>query len=185
MAGLVAGRRAGIAAWVALVGCAPAANWLIQHWGTVCIPNGPCLIPVGFGLMAPSGVLLIGLSFALRDIVHDRLGAAWSGAAILAGAAASLPFTPPALAFASGLSFVLSETADLAIYAALRERSPALAVLVSGLVGALADSVAFGWIAFGTVTWTAGLLLGKAYATLALAARRATRGRLRGRIAGP
>jgi uncharacterized PurR-regulated membrane protein YhhQ (DUF165 family) len=175
----------GVVCWLALVGCAPAANWLIQNWGTVCVPNGPCLIPVGFGLVAPSGVLLIGLAFALRDVVHDRLGAAWSGAAIVAGALASLPFTPPALAFASGLSFVLSESVDLGIYAALRDRFPALAVLASGLAGALVDSVAFGWIAFGTVTWTAGLLLGKAYATVVLAAWRATRGRLRGRIAGP
>ena len=178
MSGAVARKRAGLGAWLALVACAPAANWLIQHWGTACVPDGPCLIPVGFGLTAPSGVLLIGLAFALRDVVHDRLGASWSGAAILAGAAASLPFTPPALAFASGLSFVVSEGADLAIYAALRDRAPALAVLASGLVGALVDSVAFGWIAFGTVTWTAGLLLGKAYATVALAAWRGLRGRM-------
>lgn len=178
-------RGGGIVAWIALVACAPAANWLIQHWGTVCVPGGPCLVPVGFGLMAPSGVLLIGLAFALRDVVHDRLGAAWSGAAIVAGAAASLPFTPPALAFASGVSFLASEGADLAVYAALRQRFPALAVLASGLVGALVDSVAFGWIAFGTVAWTAGLLLGKAYATVALAAWRAARGRLHRRMAGP
>ena len=43
--------------------------------GTVCVPNGPCLIPVAPGLMAPSGVLLIGaadeierLRAALREI---------------------------------------------------------------------------------------------------------------------
>ena len=24
----------------------PAANWMIGHVGTVCVPNGPCLIPV-------------------------------------------------------------------------------------------------------------------------------------------
>ena len=38
----------------------PAANYLIGNVGTVCIPNGPCLIPVAPGLMAPSGVLMIG-----------------------------------------------------------------------------------------------------------------------------
>ena len=140
------------------------------------MPDGPCLVPVGFGLTAPSGVLLIGLAFALRDVVHDRLGAAWSGAAILAGAAGSLATASPALAFASGVSFVASEGVDLAVYAALRGRFPALAVLASGLAGALVDSVVFGWIAFGTAAWTAGLLLGKAYATVALAAWRGVRG---------
>jgi hypothetical protein len=24
----------------------PAANWLIGHVGTTCVPDGPCLIPV-------------------------------------------------------------------------------------------------------------------------------------------
>ena len=42
--------------------CIPAANWLIGNAGTVCVPNGPCLIPVAPGLMAPSGVLMIGLA---------------------------------------------------------------------------------------------------------------------------
>jgi len=41
----------------------PTANWLIGNVGTVCIPDGPCLIPVGFGLMAPSGVLMIGVAW--------------------------------------------------------------------------------------------------------------------------
>jgi len=27
----------------------PAANWLIGHAGTVCQPQGPCLIPVAPG----------------------------------------------------------------------------------------------------------------------------------------
>jgi hypothetical protein len=31
----------------------PAANFLVGHVGAVCIPEGPCLVRVGFGLMAP------------------------------------------------------------------------------------------------------------------------------------
>ena len=54
--------------------CIPAANWLVQHVGTVCVPNGPCLIPVAPGLMAPSAVLVVGLAFVLRDLVQRRLG---------------------------------------------------------------------------------------------------------------
>ena len=52
----------------------PAANYMIGNVGTVCIPDGPCLIPVGFGVMAPSGVLMIGAALLLRDAVHEWLG---------------------------------------------------------------------------------------------------------------
>src|SRR5262245_7835085 len=52
----------------------PAANWMIQHVGTACMPAGPCVVPVAPGLMAPSGVLMIGLALVLRDLVQRRLG---------------------------------------------------------------------------------------------------------------
>jgi hypothetical protein len=63
--------------WLAVVAFAltiPAANWLIGNVGAVCVPDGPCLIPVGFGLMAPSGVLMIGLALVLRDLVQELIG---------------------------------------------------------------------------------------------------------------
>jgi hypothetical protein len=50
--------------------CIPAANWLIGNVGTKCVPNGPCLMPVGFGVMAPSGVIMIGLALVLRDLMQ-------------------------------------------------------------------------------------------------------------------
>lgn len=31
----------------------PAANYLIGHVGTLCVPNGPCLVPVWPDVMAP------------------------------------------------------------------------------------------------------------------------------------
>ncbi|MGB6749443.1 MAG: VUT family protein, partial [Xanthobacteraceae bacterium] len=40
----------------------PAANWLIGHVGTACIPHGPCVLPVAPGLMAPSGVTMVGIA---------------------------------------------------------------------------------------------------------------------------
>ena len=52
----------------------PLSNWVILHVGFVCPENGPCLIPVWPGLMAPSAVLLAGLSLVLRDLVHHYLG---------------------------------------------------------------------------------------------------------------
>jgi len=66
--------------------CIPAANWLIGHVGTVCVPDGPCLMPVAPRLMAPSGVLMVGLALVLRDLVQRRLGFLWAVAAILAWA---------------------------------------------------------------------------------------------------
>ena len=81
---------------VAFIATIPAANWMIGHVGTVCAPGGPCLIPVAPGIMAPSGVLMIGLALVLRDLVHRELGVKWAAGAIVAGAALSafLPRPP-------------------------------------------------------------------------------------------
>ena len=64
----------------------PAANWMIGHVGTVCVANGPCVIPVAPGVMAPAGVLMIGAALVLRDLVQRRLGIEFGIAAIIAGA---------------------------------------------------------------------------------------------------
>src|SRR3954454_10577484 len=79
----------------------PAANWLIGNVGTVCAPNGPCLIPVAPGLMAPSGVTMIGIALVLRDLVQRRLGVGVAAGAIVVGAGLSALVAPPALVIAS------------------------------------------------------------------------------------
>ena len=56
--------RVGAAALLLFLASVPFANWLIQHVGTVCVPAGPCLVPVAPGLMAPSGVLAAGAALA-------------------------------------------------------------------------------------------------------------------------
>ena len=86
--------------------CIPAANWLVVNMGTVCVSNGPCLVPVAPGLMAPSGVLMVGLALVLRDLVQRRLGAGYALGAILAGAALSAALAPPALVLASTAAFL-------------------------------------------------------------------------------
>lgn len=143
--------------------CIPAANWLIGHWGTVCPPNAPCLIPVAPGIMAPSGVLMIGLALVLRDLVQRRLGARWAIAAILAGAALSALLAPPALVLASGVAFLLSELADFAVYTPLQRRRLVLAVVASGLVGLMIDSLLFLQLAFGSLDFLPGQVIGKAW----------------------
>jgi uncharacterized PurR-regulated membrane protein YhhQ (DUF165 family) len=148
---------------IGFIGTIPAANYLIQNIGVTCIPNGPCLIPVLPGLMAPSGVLMIGLALVLRDAVHSTLGARWSVAAILAGAAFSAVLAPATLVVASAVAFLFSELADLSIYAPMRKRYPASAVLASGFIGAIVDSVLFLAIAFGSLQFLAGQVIGKVW----------------------
>jgi queuosine precursor transporter len=147
----------------------PAANWMIGHVGS-CSPAGPCTIPVGFGFQAPSGVLLIGLALALRDAVHERYNTQVVFLAIVAGAALSVLVAPAALALASGTAFLLSETADLFVYAPLRQQNRPLAVLASGIVGSIVDSAVFLYLAFGSLDYLIGQVLGKTWMTLAAAA---------------
>lgn len=152
---------------IAFMACVPAANWLIGNVGTVCIPHGPCLIPVApFGVSAPSGVLMIGLALVLRDLVQRRLGKGWALAAIVAGAALSGLVAPPALVVASVAAFLLSELADFAVYTPLQKRGLVRAVILSSLVGLCVDSVAFLYLAFGSLDYLAGQIIGKAWMVL-------------------
>jgi len=148
----------------------PIANWMIGNVGTTCIPKGPCLIPVAPGLMAPSGVLLIGVALVLRDAVHEYFGSKIVLGAILVGAALSAFVAPAPLVIASGVAFLLSELADMAVYTPLRKKRLAMAVLASGVVGAVVDSAAFLWIAFGSLDYLAGQVVGKAWMTIGAAA---------------
>ena len=146
--------------------CIPAANWLINNAGTLCLPDGPCLIPVAPGVMAPRGVVMIGLALVLRDLVQRRLGLAWAAGAILAGAALSALLAPPALVIASAVAFFLSELADLAVYTPLQRRRLILAVVASSLVGLVVDSLLFLQLAFGSLEFLAGQVIGKAWMVL-------------------
>jgi hypothetical protein len=148
-------------AFVAYLATIPAANWLIGNVGTFCVPDGPCLVPVGFGLDAPSGVLMVGLALVLRDLVHRSLGWQAAAVAIVLGSALSLLVAPPALALASFAAFALSETLDMLVYAPLWRRRLVLAVVLSGLVGATVDSALFLWLAFGSLDHLTGQIVGK------------------------
>ncbi|MGE3270418.1 MAG: VUT family protein [Chloroflexota bacterium] len=132
------------------------ANWAISTFG---------LVPVGFGLVAPAGVYFAGLAFTLRDLVQERLGRTWTVAAIVAGAAVS-GLVSPQLALASGLAFLVSELADFAVYTPLRQRNWLLAVGLSNTVGLVADSVLFLALAFGSLDFLPGQIVGKGWMTL-------------------
>ena len=151
---------------VAFAATVPLANWMIGHVGTECIPDGPCIIPVGFGLSAPSGVLMIGLALVLRDLVQRSAGVRVALLAILMGVALSALVAPSSLVIASAAAFALAELADLAVYTPLRKRLP-LAVLASGAVGAVVDSVIFLWLAFGSLAFIEGQIVGKVLMSVA------------------
>jgi uncharacterized PurR-regulated membrane protein YhhQ (DUF165 family) len=144
----------------------PLANWMIGHFGTVCVPNGPCLLPVAPHLMAPSGVLMIGAALVLRDLVQRRLGVEFGIAAIVAGAAISAGLAPPSLVLASAVAFLLSEFADFAVYTPLARRRLVLAVFASSLLGLVIDSIVFLWLAFGSLGFLAGQIVGKLWMVL-------------------
>ncbi len=160
------GTRVGAAALLLFLASVPFANWLIQHVGTVCVPAGPCLVPVAPGLMAPSGVLAAGAALVLRDVVQRCLGLAWGVGAIVLGAALSVLIAPPSLVLASGAAFLLSEFADFAVYTPLQRRGLVLAVLASSLAGLVVDSLVFLLLAFGSLDFLAGQVVGKAWAVL-------------------
>lgn len=155
----------------------PIANFLIGNVGTVCVDNGPCLIPVGFGLMAPSGVLMIGLALVLRDWLQELTNWKWSAFAVTVGAVISWLVADPFIAVASAVAFFTAEMFDLAVYTPLRKSGRALAVLASGIVGAIVDSTLFVYIAFGSLEFSTGNTLGKLYATALVAAILYARGK--------
>lgn len=158
-------KRIGIAAAAAFVSTVWAANYAVQHWG---------FVPVGFGLEAPAGVYFVGVAFTLRDTVQHTLGRRAVLACIAAGtllaAWLSNAYTVPGghvdLAVASAAAFACSELADLAVYTPLRARTWLGAVAASNTIGLVLDSVLFLWLAFGSLAFLRGQIVGKAWMTL-------------------
>jgi len=138
----------------------PVANWLASHVG-LCVPNGPCLIWVAPGLMTASGVLMVGIALVLRDLVQRRLGVVVAAVAVFAAAAISSFLAPPTLVIASTVAFLVSEYADLAVYTSLARHRFVAAVLASSLVGLVVDSILFLWLAYGSLEFLAGQIVGK------------------------
>lgn len=134
------------------------ANWAIQHWG---------IVSVGFGLMAPAAVYFVGIAFTLRDVVQRTLGLR----AVLIGIAIGIAFSffvSTRYAVASAVAFGLSELADLAVYTPLRARESHWfpAVVASNVVGAVVDSAIFLTIAFGSLAFFWGQVVGKLWMTV-------------------
>lgn len=144
----------------------PAANWMIGHVGMMCLRDGPCVVPVAPGVMAPSGVLMVGAALVLRDLVQRRLGALFGVGAIVIGALISAVLAPPSLVLASAAAFLLSELVDFAVYTPLARRRLVTAVMASSLVGLVVDSIVFLYLAFGSLAFLPGQVIGKLWMVL-------------------
>lgn len=138
------------------IGCIVAANWAIAQFG---------IVPVGFGLMAPAGVLFVGLTFTFRDLAQDRLGRWWVIGAVFVGALLSY-LVSPVFALASGVTFLVSEFADFLVYTPLKDRHWLAAVAASNTVGLVVDSALFLLLAFGSLDFLAGQVVAKGYMTV-------------------
>ncbi|HET7910616.1 MAG TPA: VUT family protein, partial [Pseudolabrys sp.] len=122
--------------------------------------------PVAPGVMAPSGVLMVGAALVLRDLVQRRLGVEFGIGAIIAGAAISAGLAPRSLVLASATAFLLSEFADFAVYTPLARRRLVAAVIASSIAGLVVDSMVFLWLAFGSLDFLTGQILGKLWMVL-------------------
>jgi queuosine precursor transporter len=149
-------RLAGLVCVALYIGTIFAANWAITRYGFVTVAPG---------LVAPAGVYFAGIAFTLRDLTQNLLGRRWVVAAILTGAAASWVISS-SFAVASAVAFLISETGDFAVYTPLAERRWLAAVAASNVVGTVVDSVVFLTLAFHSLAFLRGQVVGKLWMTL-------------------
>lgn len=131
----LAGKR-----WTALyVGLMPVINWAFAG-----IPTMPLPAWIGGGEWHPftivTGLVLVVRDFAQRELRH------WIFAAMIAGLALSTLTSWIQIVAASGIAFMVSETADWAVYT-FSKRPLSQRIMASSLVGAPIDQLAFLWLA--------------------------------------
>lgn len=159
------------------IGSIVLANWLTTRFG---------LIAVFPGLLTTAGTVAVGGAIMTRDLLQDAAGRIAVLLAIGAGAAISYGVSSHQIAVASGLTFLVAESLEFAVYTPLRRRAGwgtgkwGGIVGVANVTGAVADTFLFLWLAGFpmTVPVVGGQLVGKAYVTaavvaLAMAIRRA------------
>jgi hypothetical protein len=131
----LSGRR-----WTALyVGLMPVINWAFAGIQTIPIPED-----FGGGSWHPftviTGLVLVVRDFAQREIKH------WIFGAMIAGLALSTLTAWPVIVVASGVAFMVSETADWAVYT-FSNRPLSQRILLSSCISAPVDQVLFIWLA--------------------------------------
>lgn len=131
----------------AYLGSVVLANWLTTRYG---------FVSVGFGKTATAGTFAAGGALVVRDVVQDAVGRIGVFALIVLASGLSWLVAAPAVALASGCAFLVAETLDMIAYTPLRKRGRfgdgwwGGAVSLGAVVGAVADTVVFLGIAFGS-----------------------------------
>ncbi|MYB41407.1 MAG: VUT family protein [Chloroflexi bacterium] len=154
----------GIGFLVAFVITVVGANWALLTYG---------IVPIGFGLEAPASVYFVGLTFTFRDGLRERLGFKGALVAIAIGGILSYVLEVrqdgdliARIAIASAAAFAVSELSDAVVYERIRERSRLLAIAGSNTVGLVVDSALFLSLAFGSLEFLTGQVVGKFYMTV-------------------
>lgn len=148
-----------------------AAAYAVTHVGAPPpFPGGPHTLPVWPGIAAPSGVYIVGVTLVIRDLLQHRVRKLAMVALILAGAGLAAIFSP-AVAVASALAFAVSESIDYGVFTLAEPRAGRYgAILASNAVSLVVDSVVFLAVAFGSLAFIEGQIVGKTWATLAAVA---------------
>jgi queuosine precursor transporter len=160
---------AGISLLAVYIGSIVASNWLTTRYG---------LITIAPGLFATAGTVTVGGAIMTRDLLQDALGRLLVLAAITTGAAISYLLSSHQIAVASGVTFLVAESLEFAVYTPLRKRYGwgtgrwSGVVAVANATGAIGDTFLFLWLAGFPLTAAvvAGQLTGKAYVTVAVVA---------------
>jgi uncharacterized PurR-regulated membrane protein YhhQ (DUF165 family) len=114
------------------VGLMPLINWSFSAVPLIPLP----LIGPYQPLAIVTGLVLVVRDFAQREIGH------WVLAAMLVGLVFSTMTTPLSIVIASGAAFLISETADWAVFS-FTGRPFSQRILLSSAIGAPLDSTAF------------------------------------------
>lgn len=154
----------GIGFLIAFVITVVGANWALLTYG---------IVPIGFGLEAPASVYFVGLTFTFRDGLRERLGFKGALVAIAIGSILSYILEVrqdgdliARIAIASAAAFAVSEFSDAVVYERIRQRSRLLAIIGSNTVGLVVDSALFLSLAFGSLEFLTGQVVGKFYMTV-------------------
>lgn len=147
---------AGIIGAVLYILTIPAANMVLHRYGVV---------RVGFGKVAPAAVFLAGPALVLRDLVQWALGRKEALVALALGVALSFALADPGVALASAVAFGVSEIADMGVFSKFSPKW-VRAVFLGGVVGLVLDSLLFLSIAFGSLDFFGGQVIGKLYGVL-------------------
>jgi uncharacterized PurR-regulated membrane protein YhhQ (DUF165 family) len=148
----------------------PTANWLTARYPAA---------PVAPGVLAPAGVYVVGLTLVMRDVSRELAGRTPAAMAMAGGVVLSSWTANETVATASAAAYALSESLDFAVYERLRKHGFTIALAISNAAGLIADSLLFLSLAFGSLHYLPGQLIGKIWMTGVAVALLLLRDRLR------